>query len=161
MKGNIMEKFTITRIPNIDINKGYNFQANIELHFGEIEKASDFTRDSVPYFMGSDLPSLNASVKSCNQATLCIIDNIHVKHDTIENMIDNFLKADKSSHYYIGLDLIDENVYSVIKLDKIEFKQLLMPYIYESVSSAKSNNEKLNLKLDLRSKKRQKAVWEI
>lgn len=154
-----MLKFSIPKL-DIDTNKGYNFQACMELFFSEIDKPEDFRRDNIPYYIGSDLPSVDGSVKSCNQATLCMIDNSHVKLDTVGNMVDSFLLADYSTHYYIGLDKIDDTKYCVVQLDKTEFKQLLIPYIFQSVSSPKSNKGKLSLKLDLRSKKRQFELWE-
>jgi hypothetical protein len=146
-----MKKFQIPKMEeNSNLNRGELFEKILNL---EVNPNYVYKKDSTPFWAGSDIPELEASVKLVNDCTLC------KSPENLEEAVNYFINRDASRIYLLGFDMIDESNYHILELDKLEMVDFLTKYGSISTASAQKKHAKI-LKIRLRSKKSQKLVWE-
>lgn len=146
-----MKKFQIPKMEeNSNLNRGELFEKTVKL---AVDPSYVYYKDSTPFWLGSDIPELKASVKLVNDCTLC------KSPENLEEAVKAFIVSDYSKFYLLGFDMIDENNYHILELNKLEMHGFLGEYGRLSKASAQKNHATI-LKIRLRSKKAQKAVWE-
>lgn len=145
-----MKKFQLAKMEeNSNLNRGELFEKIVKL---SVDPNYVYHRDSTPFWVGSDIEELEASVKLVNDCTLC------KSPEKLEEAVNYFLTRDVSKIYLLGFDMIDESNYHILELDKLEMRDFLGEYGSLSKASAEKNHATI-LKIRLRSKKAQEKAW--
>lgn len=135
-------------------NKGETLEFAILKAYGV---ADTYVRNNTRFDKGVDFELLDASIKLGNRATMCLVNDT----DTLEEAIDRYLQADAASIYMVGLELLDDENYIVLHLNKAEYKELLMEYgVFDRQSSKNAKNGKpaRTLRLMMRTETKQRKA---